>query len=303
LFTLMACSDGEVTGTQTGHAKADAAVEAQAPQAVEDARVVDAIERTDASAVDASVLVDASHATPRDASAQQASWLIAPGDKVFFIGNSFFEAGGRVLPEWLEALGNTVQPKFPIETGAFLVPGNQPLAWFFEQDDSKNAIASGDYDMFILQGEDREPVDHKEDFQQAVRDYYQAITAKGGKVMLFMTWDWASSGGPDSDFFEQLSASYDEIGKELNVPVIPVGIIYNDANKDPFPGEQPYFTTGGDLHQTASGSAINTYATFSMLTGIDAMGIVFDAPYNDNTPEMLKYCSDKSWARVMERLK
>lgn len=81
-----------------------------------------------------------------------------------------------------------------------------------------------------------------------------------------------------------------------------MGEIYDDANKDPFPGEQTYFLNDRDLHQTEKGSAVNAYATFSMLTGIDAMGVAFDARNNTNSADMLSYCSDKSWPPEMERL-
>lgn len=231
-----------------------------------------------------------------------ASWLISPGDKVFFVGNSFFGYQDRPLNEWVEAIGRAVTPKFPIETGSHIQFGEMPLSWFLEQKASQDAIQSGMYDVFILQGEDTEPIDDKQGFFRAVRDYHSAITAKGGRVMLFMTWDWRWSGGPDSMDYEALRSAYDEIGAKLDIPVIPVGTIYNDTEKDPYLGMSKWFLTADDLHQVASGSAVNAYATFGMLTGIDAMGVDFDAPNNDNTPGMLKYCSDKAWPRVLERL-
>jgi hypothetical protein len=232
-----------------------------------------------------------------------ASWLIDSGDSVFFVGNSFFGWGDRKLPEWVSAIGTVSSPKITINTGSHVVFGNQPLAWFFEQDESQDAIASGKYDIFVLQGEELEPVEHKEDFHNAVRDYHAAVTAKGGRLMLFMTWDFIwNKDDPQSQFFTKLSSAYDEIGRELDIPVIPVGLIYEDTNDDPYPGEQPYFLTGGDLHQTEKGSAVNAYATFAMLTGINPKGVPFVANGNTNSPELLRYLSDKSWARVSARL-
>jgi hypothetical protein len=305
LFAVAACGDDggqepierdaaidPVTQEQDASIRADARVDAQV--------IRDAAVATDAGS--AALDARAPDASARDAGTAKASWLIAPGDKVFFVGNSFFDTGDRKLSQWVEAIGQSVTPTFAIETGDHNVPGVQPLTWFFEQDESQAAIDSGDWDVFILQGADEEPVNDKAGFFEGVRAYHDAITVKGGKVMLFMTWDWKWNGGPDSDFLQKLAAAYDEIGAELNIPVIPVGEIYNDTEKDPFPGEDPWFLTDGDLHQNAAGSAVNAYATFSMLTGIDAMGVDFDAQNNDNSPEMLRYCSDKSWARVMERL-
>jgi hypothetical protein len=304
LFALVACGD-------------DGGVEpAQRDAALDRVTQDDASIQRDAEApeVDAGIGAGASDARVATSDARvadagrgagittNAPWLIAPGDKVFFVGNSFFDTGGRKLSQWVEAIGQSVSPKFPIETGDHNVPGVQPLTWFFDQDESQEAIESGEWDVFVLQGADEEPVNDKAGFFDGVRAYHEAITAKGGKLILFMTWDWKWSGGPDSDFLEQLAASYDQIGQELNIPVIPVGLIYNDTEKNPYQGGDPWFLTDGDLHQNAAGSAVNAYATFSMLTGIDAMGVDFDAPNNDNSPELLRYCSDKSWARVLERL-
>ena len=227
---------------------------------------------------------------------------IVSGDSVFFVGNSFFMSWDRVLPDWVSAIGKAVTPPITIKTGAFIVPGNQKLSWFLEQPDSQNALKSRQYKVFVIQPEEREPVDNTEHFKQAVRDWNKAIIASGATTMLFMTWDLANEKG--STFFSKLSTAFDEIGRELGIPVIPVGLIYDDCNKAPFPGKSAgsYWLTGGELHQVESGSAVNAYATFGMLTGVNPMGCPIAAPANTNTPEMLKYLSDMSWVRVAPRL-
>ena len=231
-----------------------------------------------------------------------APWLIQSGDAVFFIGNSFFDYQGRVLPDWVTAVGQSMNPPITIATGACIVPGTKPLSWFFQQPASVEAIASGRYKVFVVQGEDTEPVDDKQNFQDAVRAYYNAITQAGGRMLLFMTWDFVWN-KDNPDFFNQLSNAYEEIGAELHIPIIPVGLIWNDCNEHPFPGEQPYFLNGQDLHETESGSAANAYATFAMLTGINPKGVQFQAEGNTNSPELLRYLSHKAWFRVAMRLR
>jgi hypothetical protein len=244
---------------------------------------------------------DASQAEGDASMGSAPSWLIESGDSVFFVGNSFFGWEDRRLAEWVAAVGQSVSPPVTINTGSHVVFGNNPLSWFFAEQESQDAIDSGNYDVFVLQGEEFEPVDHKEEFHAAVRDYHAAVTQHGGRVMLFMTWDFVWNDG-NPQFFDALSASYDEIGAELGIPVIPVGLIYQDVDADLPPGEQKYFLTGQNLHQTESGSAVNAYATFAMLTGRNPMGVTFTANGNTNSPELLAYLSDKSWARVMTRL-
>jgi hypothetical protein len=249
---------------------------------------------------------DAGDTPERDAggvsNAGKPSWLIESGDSVFFVGNSFFGGDDNRLADLVTSLGKVMQPPIEIRTGQHVVYGNQPLSWFFDQPESQNAIHQGNYKIFVLQGEEREPVDHEADFKQAVRDYHRAVTGAGGKIMLFMTWDfyWER----DSSFFADLSRAYDEIGRELQVPVIPVGLIYDDTNKQPFGNEKPYWLTGQELHQNDKGTVANVYATFEMLTGLNPMGTIFDIPYDDPpVPEpVYRYLSDKSWARVAPRL-
>ena len=250
---------------------------------------------------DASLAKDAGPATEPatgDAGAVTNSPAITSGDSVFFVGNSFFSSFDRVLPDWVSAIGRAVTPPITIKTGLYCVPGNQKLSWFLQQQESQDALNSRAYKVFVIQAEEREAVDNTEGFKQAVRDWNQAIIASGATTMLFMTWDLPDEKG--STFFARLTTAYDEIGAELGIPVIPVGRIYDDCNKAPFPGQTAgsYWLTGGALHQVESGSAVNAYATFGMLTGVNPMGCPIDAPANTNSPDMLKYLSDMSWARV-----
>lgn len=228
---------------------------------------------------------------------------IASGDSVFFVGNSFFDSWDRKLPDWVSAIGKVQNPPIDIKTGSYIVPGNQKLSWFLKQTDSQNALKSKKYKVFVIQPEEREPVDDTAKFKQAVRDWNKAIVASGATTMLFMTWDLSAEKG--STFFKRLSTAFDEIGTELGIPVIPVGLVYDDTNKDPFPGETAgsYWLTGGELHQTETGSAVNAYATFGMLTGVNPNGCAINAPANTNSPAMLRYLSDKTWVRVAPRLK
>ena len=59
----------------------------------------------------------------------------------------------------------------------------------------------------------------------------------------------------------------------------------------------------GDLHTNERGAAVEAYATFEMLTGINPEGRNFIAPGNSNDDRIMKYLSDMSWARVAPRLR
>lgn len=229
--------------------------------------------------------------------------LVRDGDAVFFVGNSFFEFEDRRLPEWISALGATLSPPIHIKGGGDLVPGDTPLGEFLIHPATQAALASRKYRVFVLQGQEGEPVDHKREFQQAVRAFHRAIEAAGAKTVLFMTWDL-----PDRHFLKELADSYEEIGRELDIPVIPVGLIYQDcAQTHPFKHGRYWLTARprepeGGIHENVMGSAVNTYATFAMLTGVNPRGTNFVAPGNTNSDALMRSLSDMAWAWVLPRL-
>jgi hypothetical protein len=238
----------------------------------------------------------------------RGSWAsakpIRSGDAVFFVGNSFFDWQGRSLAAWVAALGQAVTPPIEIATGSDVVVGNHPLAGFLTHPATREALASRKYQVYVLQGEEMEAVDHKAAFHQAVRDFDRAVVAAGGRTVLFMTWDF-----PWRRFVDKVAASYDEIGRELGIPVIPAGLVYQDCGCRPFaPGLSAHWLTAdaahreGDLHPNEQGAAVNAYATFEMLTGINPAGRNFVAPGNSNDDAMMKYLSAMAWARVFPRL-
>jgi len=230
--------------------------------------------------------------------------IVKDGAAVFFVGNSFFGWGDRPLPAWVSGLGAALSPPFDIETGSDVVFGNAPLSSFLTHAATRDALASRKYRVFVLQGEEYEAVDHKAQFQQAVRDFNRAIVAAGGRTVLFMTWEFGWR-----PFTDEVAASYDQIGHELGIPVIPVGLIYRDCDRHPFHGEAPHWLTAdaahpqGDLHENERGTAVNAYATFELLTGIDPLGKNFAAPGNTNDDEIMKYFSAMAWNRVSPRLR
>lgn len=224
------------------------------------------------------------------------------GGAVYFVGNSFFGWQDRPLPQWVAALGAAVEPPVPLEVDATIVFGDAPLRALVDLPRTREALASHRFDVFVLQGHELEAVDEREAFHATVRDFHAAATAAGARTVLFMTW-----GFPYRPFIAEVAASYDAIGRELGIPVIPAGLVYEDFRRDPPPGQVPYVLTAspehpeGDLHQNALGSLVNAYVTFAMLTGRDPAGATFEAPGHTPTP-LDRTLSDRAWARAAPRL-
>lgn len=230
--------------------------------------------------------------------------LVSDGDAVFFVGNSFLDWQGRSLPAWVAAIGQAVDPPIHLEVGADIVPGELPLSDFLDHAATRSALASGRYDVFVLQGMEFEPVDDRAGFHEAVRRFHAAITQAGARTALFMTWEFEFR-----PFIDELSASYDEIGRELGVPVIPAGLVFADCTRAP-PGDQRgHWLTAdaehptGDLHQNELGTAAGAFTTFAVLTGRDPRGVVVDVPGNTADAPMSRYLSDRAWARASARLR
>jgi hypothetical protein len=229
--------------------------------------------------------------------------LLPAGGTVFFVGNSFLGWQDRPLPQWVASLGSAVEPPVRLEVGADIVFGDAPLREFLDHPATADALAAKRYDVFVLQGHELEPVDQPEAFRAAVREFDAAVTAAGGRTALFMTWDF-----PFRPFIDELAASYDAIGRELAIPVIPAGLVYEDCRREPPPGQVPYFLTAsaehpeGDLHQNEKGSLVNAYVTFAMLTGRDPGGAVFEAPGHTVDAGLARHLSDRAWARAAPRL-
>lgn len=229
--------------------------------------------------------------------------VVDDGDGVFFVGNSFFGWEERHLPRQVAALGSAATPPLRIEVGADIVFGDAPLSEFLEHDAFRKALASGTYDVFVLQGHELEPVDGREAFFAAVREADRRIRAAGARTVLFMTWDF-----PWRPVISEVAAAYDTIGRELGVPVIPAGLVYDDARRDPPAGRQGWWLTAdaqhpeGGLHPNADGAAVNAYVTFAVLTGRNPEGAVLPGPGISADSTWRRRLSDLAWSRAAPRL-
>ena len=115
--------------------------------------------------------------------------LVADGDGIFFVGNSFFDWDGRSLAAWVTALGRALTPPIRLEAGADILWGNTPLGDFLQHPKVQDALVSRKYKVFVLQGEEYEPVNNKPAFHAAVREFNKAIEFHGARAVLFMTWE------------------------------------------------------------------------------------------------------------------
>lgn len=225
------------------------------------------------------------------------------GDAVYFVGNSFFAWEDRVLPRWVAAIGEASRPPLRLQVDGDIVPGDLPLGAFLEHDAVAAALASRRHAVFVLQGHELEAVDDRSGFHDAVRAFDGRVRAAGGRTVLFQTWDlrWR-------EFLPALVESYDSIARELSIPVIPCGQVFDDLGATPPPGGNRWWLTAsaehpeGDLHPNAAGMAASADVTFAILTGRDPRGVRFDAVGNDLDATTHDRIAAAAWRRASERL-
>ncbi len=226
------------------------------------------------------------------------------GDAVYFVGNSFFAWEDRVLPRWVAALGEVSSPPVHLQVDGDIVPGDLPLAAFLEHDAVVAALASRRHAVFVLQGHELEAVDDRAGFHDAVRRFDAKVRAAGARTVLFQTWDlrWR-------EFLPALVEAYDSIGRELAIPVIPCGQVFDDLGATPPAGGNRWWLTAspehpeGDLHPNAAGMTASADVTFAILTGRDPRGLRFDAIGNDIDAATHDRIAAAAWRRASERLR
>ena len=177
-----------------------------------------------------------------------------PGNRVrmLFIGNSFTTKND--LPTLLSAIakagkGITIESKIISAGGASL-----RRHW---NAGAASTITSAKWDYVVFQEQSTLPVKNSNRFHENVREFVPAMKESGAKMVLFMTW--ARKKEPENQ--RLLTDSYNKIGKELGVSVVPVGTAWQKlAAKH----DKPVLHAEDGSHPTIAGSylaACTFYAT------------------------------------------
>jgi hypothetical protein len=133
---------------------------------------------------------------------------------MLFIGNSFTTKND--LPTLLSDIaqagkGITIESKVISAGGASL-----RRHW---NAGAATTITSEKWNHVVLQEQSTLPVKNSNRFHENVREFVPAMKESGAKMVLFMTW--ARKKEPENQGL--LTDSYNQIGKELEASVVPVG--------------------------------------------------------------------------------
>lgn len=155
--------------------------------------------------------------------------LAAPGIKppgsILFAGNSFTFYNNAIYTHLRKLLvaadpasRRTIFLKSMTISGARLADHGGGL-------DQMLALRS--WDVVVLQGHSREAIeaDMLPGFRSAIGEFGKAVSAQDGQAVLFMTWAYADR----PEMTQPLAEAFASLGKEFNMPVVPVGLAFERA--------------------------------------------------------------------------
>ena len=189
-----------------------------------------------------------------------------PGERVrmLFIGNSFTTKND--LPTLLSAIaqagkGITIESKVISAGGASL-----RRHW---NAGAATTITGEKWDHVVFQEQSTLPVKNSNRFHENVREFVPAIKAIGAKMVLFMTW--ARKKEPENQTL--LTDSYNQIGKELEASVVPVGTAWQKLHAK---HDKPVLHAEDGSHPTIAGSYLAACTFYATLFGGDPTKIETD---------------------------
>ena len=137
---------------------------------------------------------------------------------ILFIGNSYTFYNGGVNKQ-LERLASSIET-------SMTAPGGFTLESHWNRGEAIKNIRKSKWGYVVLQEQSQIPVFNQGNFFKFVKEFDDEIRNSGAKTVLFMTWE-----RPDSVVYgvttENLAKAYNEIGRQLNLIVAPVGIAFS----------------------------------------------------------------------------
>lgn len=139
------------------------------------------------------------------------------GVRILFVGNSFTSRNN--LPGLLAGLagarGIEVEHKL-------ISAGGASLRQHLNGGTALPAIATGGFDVVVLQEQSTLPVKSPARMRESVREFDAAIEEAGARTALYLTW--ARRNAPESQ--QALTSAYAGCAVELGATLIPVGMVW-----------------------------------------------------------------------------
>lgn len=237
-----------------------------------------------------SLLLSLSPITAVQAQDSQFITAIDPPESILFVGNSFTFYNNSVythLRKLLVADDPSSRGKIFLKSmtisGALLSD---------HRDGLMQVLSSREWDVLVLQGQSRELLDEKTapGFKSTVRTYSDAIRSRGAEPVLFMTWAYADK----PEMSVQLANEFRQLGKKMDIPVIPVGLAFKRALEE-LPGVVLH--AADQKHPSLEGTYLAAAVFYSALYGKSPVALNYSAGLDDNIARQLR---QTAWQTVIE---
>ena len=146
--------------------------------------------------------------------------------RVLLVGNSHTYFNGGVDAH-LQALIDTAHPEWNTTVSARTM-GGYTLQQHYNDQNTLDAIAGGDWDLVILQEQSSRPMNDPALFYQYSALLSDVIGQAGALTGFYMTWAWRNN----PEMYEPIRDAYYYIGAYLDALVVPAGVAYHTASYD-----------------------------------------------------------------------
>lgn len=186
--------------------------------------------------------------------------------RVLMLGNSFTYYNGGVNTH-LQAMLNSIHPEWNTVVSA-ITGGGYRLEDHYNDDTTLYTIASGNWDLVILQEQSSRPMNDPERFYQYSTLLHNAIAQAGASTGFFMTWAYQGN----SYMYEPIRDAYDYIGAYLDALVLPAGVAFhtNDQMTNPI---NLYDTDG--QHPSLNGTYLVACVMLAGIWNINPTGMAY----------------------------
>jgi len=164
--------------------------------------------------------------------------------KILFIGNSFTTRND--LPTLWAGLAAADGRGTMLESEV-VAAGGASLRQHLNKGTAGLLLAEGGWDYVVLQEQSTLPIKNPQRTHENIRDFHGIIQQHGAQTILYMTW--ARLNAPESQ--AKLTSTYNEIGAELGVTVVPAGLAWRHALALDSP---PVLHDADKSHPTLAGS-------------------------------------------------
>jgi len=192
--------------------------------------------------------------------------LMPKATRILFIGNSFTRRND--LPGMITRLAAAGQPRRSVETDQIIANG-MPLKAHWTRGAARAAINRENWDFVVLQEQSTLPLKNRARFHENVRPFVEEIRTAGAKPVLYMTWVRLNA----LERQDEMADAFFTIAKELDVPVVPVGLAWKDAFKK-LPGISLHDKDGS--HPNPLGTYLAACVFYTTLFGAACDGLPAD---------------------------